>query len=450
MSLGNGEFLRREAAQYARAREIRAKKAAMTPEQREAQRIAGIKMLEAARRKSRLTNLVRSTNHTGPLTAEEEKIRKFVINRDWDGLFNFMPPLWWGKQTGLTHGSPAKYSFWMKPGNIRHYKKFTSDDYLSWTMSKWYTIQPGHECSDEQRRQGVAYYMKGQGKWAAANSYLKPTHVFPFYPGGGARDQSYGCQRDKDSWWVKNRKVVVGAVAVVAAIYLGPAILAKVSGGAASGSGAATGAAATGTGAGSAATTGIVGAGAKAGAVSAVTTKATAVAITTKATTAAAIATKASGAVAAISGVAESGTLFSKVQTATTWINRGRAVDAIIKGELPPPPIGISGNNFTEWAVDLAKKEIVSEVQERTGEYLTKKAREKIERENEARIRAEIQKMQAELAALTKGIPIEPSEDLAQDVRERIIAMQDIEQKRADQNALFLAAGAGALFLMAG
>ena len=78
------------------------------------------------------------------------------------------------------------------------------------------------------------------------------------------------------------------------------------------------------------------------------------------------------------------------------------------------------------------------------------KARKKLIAAEEANLRAEIERMQAELAGLTAGLPIEPSKELDTDIRERIIAMQNIEQKRADQNALLLAAGAGALLLVAG
>ena len=59
--------------------------------------------------------------------------------------------------------------------------------------------------------------------------------------------------------------------------------------------------------------------------------------------------------------------------------------------------------------------------------------------------------MQAELAKLVPpGTPITPSDQLDADVRARIIAMQDIERKRAAQNTMLLAGGAavGALLLL--
>jgi hypothetical protein len=195
--LGNGEFLERETQYRAAAARRRAKRAAMTPEQRAAEAALMKKIKAQTNKRNRITSLVRKPVHTGPLAPQEEIIRKFVIKRDWDGLFTYAPPMWWGKQTGLTHGSPAKYSFWIKNG-ARHYKPFTRDDYLSWTMSKWYTVQPGHECSEAQRKAGADYYVGGQAKWKAANPHTHPNHVFPFYPGGGARDQTYGCQKSCD------------------------------------------------------------------------------------------------------------------------------------------------------------------------------------------------------------------------------------------------------------
>ncbi len=200
---------------------------------------------------------------------------------------------------------------------------------------------------------------------------------------------------------------------------------------------------------------GIVGAGAKAGAVAAVTTKgAVAAALTTKATVtgAAALATvKTVSTASMIAAAAETGTLFTKAQTLTTWVNRARSVDAIIKGELPPPPIGISGGNFTEWAMDLAKAEIKEEIGERAGEYISKKAAEKAQAEQDAIMRAEIERMQAELAALVSAqTPVMPAPEIDAPVRDKLIEMQNIERQRAQQNMLLLAGGAAVAFVALG
>jgi hypothetical protein len=277
------------------------------------------------------------------------------------------------------------------------------------------------------------------------------------YPGGGARKQRYGCVKPKKSLWDKIKKPLAIVVGVVAAVWLGPIVIGKIAG--AGAAEVAGGTAAAGASSGGAAAAGIVGAGAKAGAVTAITTKgAVAAALTTKATVtgAAALATvKTVSTASMIAAAAETGTLFTKAQTLTTWVNRARSVDAIIKGELPPPPIGISGSNFTEWAVDLAKKEvgdiIKDEIGERAGEYLSKKAQEKAEKEAEAMMKAEIEKMQRELAALVSAqTPVMPAPEIDEPVRDKIIEMQNIERQRAQQNMLLLAGGAAVAFVALG
>lgn len=492
--LGNGEFLRREAYGQQLMRKARARQAALTPEQRAAEKAAKQKLAAAVRRYQRLSTLVKKADHTTPLTADEELIRKLVVKRDWDALFTLLPPKWWGPQTGLTHGSPAKYSFRIieqkayPPGylarsaaasrsrrrvelnggfermsrqeiaklpmvKVRKYIPWTRDDISRWTHSKWYTVQPGYHCSPEQREAGIAFYMEYTGKWRRANSSSNPRHVFPFYPGGGARKQRYGCVPHKKSFWDKIKKPLAIIVGVVAAVTLGPIVIGKIVG--AGAAEAAGGAAAAGASSGGAAAAGIVGAGAKAGAVAAVTTKgAVAAALTTKATVtgAAALATvKTVSTASMIAAAAETGTLFTKAQTLTTWVNRARSVDAIIKGELPPPPIGISGGNFTEWAMDLAKAEIKEEIGERAGEYISKKAAEKAQAEQDAIMRAEIERMQAELAALVSAqTPVMPAPEIDAPVRDKLIEMQNIERQRAQQNMLLLAGGAAVAFVALG
>jgi hypothetical protein len=340
---------------------------------------------------------------------------------------------------------------------VRVFKAWQEQDLINWTMSKWYTVQPGWTCSEAQRLAGAGYYWKGQRSWRR-NPDTKPNHVYPFWPGGGAKKQRYGCVKPKKSLWDKIKKPLAIVVGVVAAVWLGPIVIGKIAG--AGAAEIAGGTAAAGASSGGAAAAGIVGAGAKAGAAVAITTKsAVAAAITTKATVSGAAALLTVKTVAStasiISTAAEAGTLFTKVQNVTTWVNRARSVDAIIKGELPPPPIGISGSNFTEWALDLAKKEvggiIKEEIGERAGEYLSKKAQEKAEKEAEAMMRAEIEKMQRELAALVSAnTPIAPAPEIVPEVRDKIIEMQNIEKQRAQQNMIMLAVGGGAALMLLG
>jgi hypothetical protein len=433
MSLGNGAYLEEQDRQAALERKRRAAWNALSPEEQAAKLAADVVIKQAIKTGNAARLLMNSQAPLAklPLASYQNKMRIAMMNADFEAFNKLLviSKFGWGANTPL-----GMYRFQVVGGK-RIYKAFSDVDlanlfqYMSVATNTYgYNrfAEPGSSCDWNTL---LTQYVNMQ--IAAKKKYPNTDwrHVVEIYPG------RYICQVYKPSLWVKIRKPVVAAVAIVAAIYLGPIIMAKIGG---EGAAAAAG---TATGTGEAVTAGIVGAGTKAGAVTAVTTKATAVAITT---------TQATSAVSAIAAVAETGSLFSKVQTATTWVNRARSVDAIIKGELPPPPIGISGSNFTEWALDIAKDELIKEVQERTGEYLTDKAREKLIAAEESRLRAEIEAMQAELAALTKGLPIEPSKELDTDIRERIIAMQDIERKRADQNALLLAAGAGALLLMAG
>ena len=492
--LGNGLFLEREAAYRRMARVRRERQAAMTPEQRAAAAATKAKIRAATNRYRALQAKVKQPySATAILTPDEEKLRQAVLARDWDAVFTLLPPRWWGPQTGTERSSPAKYSWRevtrtiyppgylsraaasrrsrrrvelnggfepmsaqqlknLPKGKFRVFKPWTEQELLNWTMSKWYTVAPGYVCSEAQRIAGVAYYWKYTQAWRR-NPDTKPNHVFPFYPGGGAKKQSYGCIPYKKSLWDKIKKPLAIVVGVVAAVWLGPIVIGKIAGAGASSAAGGTAAAGAASGGSAAVTSGIVGAGAKAGAAAAITTKgAVAAAITTKATvsSAAALLTVKTAASTAsiIATAAETGTLFTKVQNMTTWVNRARSVDAIIKGELPPPPIGISGGNFTEWAMDLAKKEVQDIIKEEAGQYISKRAQEKYEKEQEAIMRLEIEKMQRELAALISAqTPIAPAPEIDQPIREKIIEMQDIEKQRAQQNVMLLAGGAAvALF----
>ncbi len=493
--LGNGEFLRREAYGQALARKARARQAALTPEQRAAELALKKKIAAATQQYRTLSALVKKPfAETGKLHPLEEKMRVAVLARDWDAVFTLLPPKWWGPQTGTERGSPGKYSWrpvkrkQYPPGylsraaaasrsrrrveinggfepmskweidklpivTVRKFVPWQKQDLINWTMSKYYTVQPGWTCSEAQRMAGVEYYWKYTRSWRAQYPDTNPRHVFPMYPGGGARKQRYGCVKPKKSFWDKIKKPLAIIVGVVAAVTLGPIVIGKIVG--AGAAEAAGGAAAAGASSGGAAAAGIVGAGAKAGAAAAITTKgAVAAALTTKATVtgAAALATvKTVSTATLIAGAAETGTLFTKAQTLTNWVNKARSVDAIIKGELPPPPIGISGSNFTEWALDLAKKEIKEEIGERAGEYITKKAQEKYEKEQEAIMRAEIERMQRELAALVSAqTPVMPAPEIDAPVRDKLIEMQNIERQRAQQNMIMLAVGGGAALMLLG
>lgn len=448
--LGNGEFLRREAEYYdlARIRRIKAaaevtRRAALTQAERDAEdaaKAAALAKIQAALAwKTEYAKTMvagRTIQPVVPLTWRGKKLQKIALARDWDALFKLIPLEQWPR-----HWSLAKYSFWGDGVTKRVYKKWSEADIRKWVYGPYYTVAPGYVCTDAQRETGVAAYMKAQARHVQKFASTDWRHIWPIFPGSGFGNdwQQYGCQGDKDSWWVKFRAPVVAAVAIVAAIYLGPIVLAKITGtGAAEGGAAAAGAGAAGTG--EALATGIVGAGTKAGVVTAVTTKATAAAITV---------TQASSAAAAVAGAVEAGTLLSKAKTAVDLINKARTIDALISGEMPPPPIGISGDSFTEWALDIAKDELADELTEQYGEHLTKKMRDKLIAAEESRLRAEIEAMQRELAGLVNEDDVMPALELDPDVRAKILEMQAIErQRKQNQGLLALAVGAGALMVM--
>lgn len=434
-----------------RGRRFAARRAAatLTTEQRIAQDNVARFKAELWRGKSGTRNFA-----VTPLSTEGKQLQAAILARDWDALFGLTGGVNnWVPRAGQHAPSLGKYSFVIENGR-RRYIPFTEDEIRSFIFSRHYRVKPGHVCSDPQKESGVqAHWNKTQRHIAKYRDASNPLHIWPILPGWGYPGQTFMCQPVKKSLWVKIRKPLAIAVGVVAAVWLGPIVIGKIAG--AGAAEVAGGTAAAGASSGGAAAAGIVGAGAKAGAAVAITTKgAVTAALTTKATItgAAALATvKTVSAATLISGAAEAGTLFTKVQNVTTWVNRARSVDAIIKGELPPPPIGISGSNFTEWAMALAKEEVKKEIGEQAGEYISKRAQEKYEKEQEAMMRAEIEKMQAELAALVSAnTPIAPAPEIDAPVRDKIIEMQNIEKQRATNTMIMLAVGGGAAMLMLG
>jgi len=422
--LGNGAFLEEEARQYSLAAKRLTEWQKLSPAEQQAKLAADVIIKQAIKTGEAARLIMNSQAPTAriPLGAYQEKMRQAMWNADFEGFNKLLviSKFGWGENVPL-----GMYRFKVINGK-RIYKPFSDVDlarlfqYMSGAANTYgYNrfAEPGSSCDwTTLLNQYVNMQLAAQTKYPKTDW----RHVVEIYPG------RYICQVYRPSLWVKIRKPVVAAVAIVAAIYLGPIVMAKIGEGAAAGTagGAAAGAEAT------IAVTGV-----------------TATATTTVATVAVSTVEVAT----AVSTVTSTAGYLATAQQVVGYVNKARTVAALVQGELPPPPIGISGSSFTEWALDIAKSELIKEVQERTGEYLTDKAKEKLIAAEEARLREEILVMQAELAKLLPpGTPIMPSLELDADVRARIIAMQEIEQKRADQNALLLAAGAGALLLVAG
>jgi hypothetical protein len=408
---GGGPRMQRMARKAEKARI-----AAMTPAQRaalEAQK-AKAAIFAARKKENSFTYLPARTGWSvvkpGPLTPIGKEFQKMVLARDWDALFNFLPVKYWGKRDTL-----GKYSFTDKNG-VRTWIPFSEGDIRSFVFSPYYTVQPGWTCTDAQRELGVAANLKAMNRHGQKFRNTDPRRMWPIFPGWGHEDsgQRYGCEKGKKSLWVKIRKVVVGAAIVVAAVYLGPVIVAKVKSVA----------------------------GAAAGGTSAATTTAATTAATTGATT------------AATSGIAATGITASSIgagtQTLLGYVNKARTINAIVKGKLPPPPISIQGSSFREWALIVAKQKIQDEAidyaMEKGQEYIIKKMTAK----EEALLKAEIAEMQRRLIALTPPevlkMPPDPDPELATPIKR----IQVIEEKRAADLQKFIIPGAivaGALIL---
>ncbi len=422
--LGNGEFLEREAEYQAIEQKRAAEWQALTPEEQQAKLAADV-IIKAAIKAGESARLIMNSQAPIarlPLPAYQNKMRVAILAADFDAFNKLLviSKFGWSANTPL-----GMYRFKLINGK-RIYVPFSDVDlarlfqYMSLAVNTYgYNrfAEPGATC-DWQHLLDLYVNRQDAAKKQYPNTDWR--HVVEIYPG------RYICQVYRPSTWVKIRKPVVAAVLIVAAIYLGPIVMAKIGeAGAAEAAGAA------------AATT------AEAG------TAITAVAIET-ATVASTVTTVASTA-GVVTTAAEAGSLFKTAQSVVGWVNKARTVDAIIKGELPPPPISISGGSFTEWAYDLAKEEVIAEAKQRAMELGQEYMQKDLSKAEEARIRAEIETMQRELAALLPpGTPIMPSPELAADVRQKIAAMQEIERQRQQQNIVLMALAAGGAFLAFG
>lgn len=413
----------RQAAAARTAAEV-TRRAALTPEQRAAEDAAKAARLEAARAQAAAAarfkaELWRSKPGPGhvaitPLSPEGLELQAATLARDWDRLFGLTGGVRnWVPARGQRQEPPSlgKYSFQILPNGRRKYIPFTEPELRAWVFSKHYRTHPTKACTDRRRMLGLEYALKkGAAYRRRTPNTSNPSHLWPIRPGKGHRKgHTYMCQPAKKSLWMKIRSKVYIAAGIVAAVFLGPIVISKVGGMLAHGQ------------AGGA----IVGAGAKAGTAAAITTKAGATAlVAAKAGTAAAVVAKA-GLAARAAGY------FSTIQSGIGLLNNARTVNAIIQGDMPPPPIA-TGKNFTDWAMNIAKDEIA------------KTQAEKLSELDEARMRAELAVIQREIDALVpRGTPTAPDPNLSPGVRERIVEMQNIERQRegADVGMIALAVG---------
>lgn len=291
--------------------------------------------------------------------------------------------------------------------------RFTYDEngrmvYVPWTEQTWINFfrnpQRGrwipnvpfsYKCDTNWETKWIKEYTKISRKWAAKyRSTSDYRHVWQHIAGASK------CKKKKKSLWMKIRKVVVGAVAVVAAVYLGPIVFDKV---------------------------GAYLAGASGG-------------------------TAGGGAGAGVATATKTATFISKVKNGITIYNKVNTVAHIVQGKIPPPPIGITGGTFRTVAFNLVKQKIKDEAidlaMEQGIKYIEKKMTEKEERA----IKAEIAELQRQMDALVpKDTPIMPSPELPEADRKAIAEIQVIQAKREQQNQVtIMAVLAGGALMLAG
>jgi len=316
----------------------------------------------------------------GPLSERGKVLQQIILARDYEILFSIIPQKEWGHSWQL-----GKYSFVDRNGR-REYVPFTENDISRFVRSPFWTVETGYECPEPQYVDQIRRHWEKTQRTVAKFPKTDWRYIWPIFPG------RIGCQIYRPSGWVKIRSKVYVAVAVVAAVYLGPIVLEKVSGMLAQG---ASGAGAT---------------------------------------------------------AAETSSFVAKINEAVTVYNKVNSVAHIVQGKIPPPPIGISGATFRTVVFNAVKEEIkkaaINEAMEQGIEYVQKKMTEK----EEAKIRAEIALLQQEMEKLIpKDTPIMPSPELPESDREKIREIQLIQAKREQNQVAMLALAAGAgLFLLAG
>lgn len=341
---------------------------------------------------------------SGPLSEREKLLQKVILARDFDTLFELIPLSEWKPRWQM-----GKYSFVQKNGQ-RFYVPWTEQDLADFIYSRHYTIQPGYTCPESQLDAGLRAHWSKQQAHKAIYPSTDWKHIWPMYPGGGYPGQGFGCEKYRPSTWVKIRKKVYIAVAVVAAVYLGPMVLEKVGSMLASGAGGGAGAGGAGAGAAGASAAG------------------------------------------GVATAAETTTFLATVKSAVTVYNETNSVVHIVQGKSPPPPIGITGNTFKAAALNAVKEEVKKKAIDEAMKAGIKYVQKKMTAKEEAKIKAEISELQRRMAELVPpGTPMMPSPELPENDRKKIREIQLVQAKREQNNMALLALAAGAgLFLLAG
>ena len=323
-------------------------------------------------KKGRASGFIAKLNSRGPvtlpLTPTEESLRQASVAGDFIAMNAIAPfgpaALIWVDKTTM-----GKYRFEIQNGRPLYipWSEYDIDNFLN---GPWFVQNPQTGLADlihPRRKRGFDLADKKK-------KYMNHLAKAQKYPATDIRSMGmiepgvYQISHGISSTWVKIRTPVMVAVAVVAAVYLGPAIVAKVKtlgAGGATAEGAATGVTAGGA---------------------------------TTATTSAKI--------------------FAGAQQLTGYVNKARTINAIANGEMPPPPVTIGGSNFTDWAMIEAKEKFMEDMQRKMTEA------------EERQMRREIEAMQRELEKIIPpGVPIEPAPELNTTVKQMQVVE---EKKAAD------------------
>lgn len=347
----------------------------------------------------------------GQLTPWAKYFQKIILARDYDALFRILPLDVWGSRWKL-----GKYSFRdterkvyaiaqrFLPGGgtptittVREYVPFSEAAIERFVRGPYFKVAPVYAeegCPPERLEKYVASYWAATKAAAEGNRVTDRAHIHDIWPGRVL------CEPPQASLWVRIRSKVYIAVAVVAAIYLGPIVLEKM-GTLIPGSAPTAGA---GAGAGSAAT------------------------------------------------AAETTTFFSKVKsvadTALTYYNRVEQVKAIARGELPPPPIGIAGASFREVAFNIVKKELTEAAKAKAAELGVRYIEKKMTEREERKIKAEIAELQRRLDAITPAdTPMQPAPELSPVIQNVMVKEKVASQETNNFLSVAVPFGIGVMLL---
>ena len=340
----------------------------------------------------------------GQLTPWAKYFQNVILRRDYDTLFRVLPLDVWGSRWKL-----GKYSFRdvdrkvydisqrFLPGGgtptittVREYVPFSENAIRRFVNGPYYKVSPAYAdgiCPPERLEIYADGYWNSTKAAAESNRVTDRAHVYDIWPGKDL------CIPPQASLWVRIRSKVYIAVAIVAAVYLGPIVMDKI-----------------GT---------LIPGGAATGEAGAVTSKAT---------------------------------FFQRVKagadTVLTYVNKARTINAIVHGELPPPPIGIAGDSFREWAMIVVKDKIIEEAKTKAAELGVEYIQKKMTEREEAKLRAEIAEMQRKLLALVPpDAPMKPDAQVPIEVQEKMVQEKTDSQDVNDMLSIAVPLGIGALLL---